>query len=72
MCLTIPQKVISVSDKNVIIEDIDGHRQNVKSMIDLLAGDYVLVQQGYATEKMLSREAHEILTILTQKEVINE
>jgi hydrogenase maturation factor len=68
MCLTMPQKVISISDKEVIAEDINGHRQTVRSMLDLTVGDYVVVQQGYVTDKMLPREAHEIFTILTQKE----
>jgi hydrogenase maturation factor len=68
MCLTIPYKVIKKNGSNYAVEDIDGRRQEIRSMVALSVGDYAMVQQGCATEKLLPEEAHEIFTILTNKE----
>ena len=46
----------------------DGSRQTVKTIVDLAIGDYVLIQQNVAIEKMEPEEAQ---TLLQEIEVIS-
>lgn len=71
MCLTIPKKVISISDNDVVIELPNGNRQTVKTIVDLNIGDFCLTQQNVAIEKISSKEAKEIVdNLLSQKDIL--
>jgi len=64
MCLTIPKKVISVKKGNIIVENSDGTRQNMKSIVKLDVGDYCLSQQGVIIDKINKETAEEIIKIM--------
>lgn len=64
MCLTIPKKVVSVENGIFTVEDPEGHRQDVKSLVELGVGDYVITQQNVVIEKMPQEEAQEIFEMI--------
>lgn len=64
MCLTIPKKVISVSENLVTVENPDRTRQELKTVIGLEAGDYVISQQNVIIEKINKEEADDILKMI--------
>ena len=65
MCLTIPKKVIEIRNGgDLVVEDMDGQRQDVKSMIEVGIGDIVLVQQNVIIEKIDDESYQEMLKIL--------
>ncbi len=64
MCLTIPKKVVSVAERDIITESPDGTRQNMKSIIKLAVGDYCLSQQGVITDKIDKKTAKEIINMI--------
>jgi len=64
MCLTIPKKVIEIKKDTIIVENPAGVRQEVKSIVDLKAGDFCLTQQNIAVQKIGKEEAAEIFEIM--------
>lgn len=64
MCLTIPKKVISISGERVVVENPDGIGQEVKTIIDLKVGDFVLTQQNIVLEKIEKKEAEETIKMI--------
>jgi|WetSurMetagenome_2_1015567.scaffolds.fasta_scaffold73195_3 hydrogenase maturation factor len=68
MCLTIPKKVISIERDDVIVENPDGDRQTVKTIVELSPGDFCLTQQNVAIYKLNQSEAEEVLKLLQNKE----
>jgi hydrogenase maturation factor len=64
MCLTIPKKVIEIRENSVIVEDHNGARHELKTIVELAIGDFVLSQQNIIIEKMEKHEAEEILNII--------
>lgn len=64
MCLTMPRKVISVSGRAVVLENLDGTRQDYRTVIDLAVGDFVLTQGGIAVEKIADEHVQEFLDII--------
>ena len=52
MCLTIPKKVISVKNGLFEVQKPDGTCEELKSIIDLNVGDYVLSQQSVIIQKI--------------------
>jgi hydrogenase maturation factor len=64
MCLTIPKKVVEIKKDTIIVENPVGTRQEVKSIVDLKAGDFCLTQQNVAVQKISKKEAEEILKII--------
>lgn len=64
MCLTIPKKVVEIKENSVIVENYNGDRQELKSIVELAIGDFVLSQQNVVIEKMDKIQAVEILNIL--------
>jgi hydrogenase maturation factor len=64
MCLTIPKKVLEIREKSVIVEDHVGHRQEMKTLIELAIGDFVVSQQNIILEKMSKEYAEEMLKIV--------
>lgn len=67
MCLTIPKKVLQIKENSVIVENTGGDRQELKTLIELSIGDFVISQQGIIIEKIEQKEAKEILQYMTKK-----
>jgi len=65
MCLTMPKKVISIIDNDeVIVELPNGDRQEVKTIIELKPGDYVLTQQNVVVQDIDKEYARELINII--------
>ena len=67
MCLAIPKKVISVNGEVITVEKPDGACENLKSMVKLDVGDFVLSQQGIIIEKISNKEAEEVIKLFQNK-----
>lgn len=68
MCLTIPKKVIAIDGERVVVENPDGIGQEVKTIIDLKVGDFVLTQQNVIIEKIDKKYAEEIFKMIKNGE----
>ena len=66
MCLTIPKKVIDIKEDFAVVEDFNGRKQELKSIIDINKGDYVLSQQNMIIEKIDRKQAKETIDILKE------
>lgn len=64
MCLTIPKKVVSLDNNLATVSLPDGSRQEVKTIVELAVGDFVVTQQNIVIEKMDPEEAQEVLKML--------
>ncbi|MDD5396475.1 MAG: HypC/HybG/HupF family hydrogenase formation chaperone [Candidatus Moranbacteria bacterium] len=64
MCLTLPKKVIEIKENSVVVENHDGNRQELKTLIELAVGDFVISQQNIILEKLEEDEAMEIISLL--------
>jgi len=64
MCLAIPGKVIELraGGKKVLIEQ-PGVQREVFNAINAKKGEFVLVQQGFAVERISEKEARETLEV---------
>lgn len=67
VCLTIPKKIIEIRDNSVIVETHNGDRQELKSMVELAIGDFVISQQNIVLEKIDKNEAQEIFNMINTK-----
>lgn len=67
MCLTIPKKVVEIGKDGVVVEDHAGHRQKVKTLVELAIGDFVLTKQNVVLEKMETKIAQEIFDIISRR-----
>ncbi|MEI7890594.1 MAG: HypC/HybG/HupF family hydrogenase formation chaperone [bacterium] len=67
MCLTIPKKVVEVRGDLVVVEDFKGDRQEMKTIVELAIGDFVMSQQNVVLEKMDKRQAQEIFNIINER-----
>jgi len=66
MCLTIPKKVISKKGENYIVEKKNGEKQEVKSIISVKSGDFILTQNNIIIQKLTKKQAEEINNLLNQ------
>jgi hydrogenase expression/formation protein HypC len=58
MCLAVPMVVVETRDDGWGVCDLDGIRREVNiSLVDAVAGDYVIVHAGFAIEKLDRVEA---------------
>jgi hydrogenase maturation factor len=69
MCLTIPKKVIMIDGNNVTVENPNGDRQILGSIVELEVGDYCLSQRGVIIEKIEKKQAEEVLTFLKEGKI---
>jgi hydrogenase maturation factor len=65
MCLTIPKKVVEVLPHSAIVEDYLGDRQELKTLIELAVGDFVISQQNIILEKIPQDDALELLQLIS-------
>ena len=64
MCLAIPAKVIKVNGNLAKVDFGEGVLREVNvSLVDVKAGDYVLVHAGYAIQVLSEEEAMETLKL---------
>ena len=65
MCLAIPGKVIGLREKGkkILIEQ-PGVQREVLNAINAKKGEFVLVQQGFAVERISEKEAKETWRLL--------
>ena len=64
MCLTIPKKVIEIKENFVIVETHTGDRQELKTLIELTIGDFVISQQNIVIDKMQKEDAEYMLGLI--------
>ena len=64
MCLTIPKRVLEVRSDLIVTEDFQGNRQEMKTLIELAIGDFVISQNNIIIEKIDKDLAKEILNIM--------
>jgi len=61
MCLTIPKKVLSIKEPGCyIVEKNNGEKQEVKTIIKIKVGDFVLTQNNVIIQKLSKKQAREI------------
>ena len=67
MCLAIPAKVIKVNGNLAKVDFGEGVLREVNvSLVDVKAGDYVLVHAGYAIQVLSKEEAVETLKLWSE------
>ncbi len=67
MCLAIPAKIVSIKDKEAIIE-IGGIKREASLWLtpEAKIGDYVLLHTGYAIAVLDEEEARETLALIEE------
>ena len=67
MCIAIPAEVIELKENNVGVVDYGDLRQEVQlDLVDVKAGDFVLVHVGFAIQKLSREEALKTREIFRQ------
>lgn len=66
MCLTIPKRILAKKGDNYIVEKEGGEKQEVKTIIKVGAGDYVLTQNNVIIQKLTKKQAEEINELFRQ------
>jgi len=74
MCLAIPALVVSVTDKEKAIVDLDGVRKQISTTLTPEAGvgDYVIVHVGYAIGMLDPDEAQQTLQLFGELVAMSE
>jgi hydrogenase maturation factor len=67
MCLSIPKKITSIKNNDIVVESFDGEKQRVKSIIDVKIGDNVLTQNNIIIQKISKKQAKEIDSLFNSK-----
>lgn len=57
MCLAMPGKIIEVSGKRVSVDFLGQTKEADASLVEVAAGDYVMVNAGFVTQKVDEEEA---------------
>jgi hydrogenase maturation factor len=64
MCLTIPKKVVAIAGPEITVENRDQSREQVRSLIEVAIGDFVVVENNIIIEKINQDKINEFLQIL--------
>ena len=67
MCLTIPKKIISIKNNVITVENFNGVKQEVRSIIKIKIGDNVLTQNNIIIQKISKKQAEEINNLFNSK-----
>jgi hypothetical protein len=67
MCLTIPKKVISREGDFFIVENLNGDKQKVKSIVAVKKGDSVITLQNMIVQKISKKEVEFIKNNVLRK-----
>jgi hydrogenase expression/formation protein HypC len=67
MCLTVPVKILELKKNNKAIADIFGKKQEVDIQLvkNTKVGDYGIISNGFIIKKISTKEAEEILKIIS-------
>lgn len=68
MCLVLPYRVISVSQKEIRLELLGKKRKVRETLVKIKPGDFVLVQKDVIVKKVPKKEAQEILKLIFKNE----
>ncbi len=69
MCLAVPAKAVEVRKNGLVLVERPGLRKEIFNAVEgLKKGDFVLVQQGFAVEKVSEKAARESWSVLDEKE----
>ncbi|MBN3037691.1 MAG: HypC/HybG/HupF family hydrogenase formation chaperone [Candidatus Diapherotrites archaeon] len=55
MCLSVPGKVVGVEGKTVVV-DVNGVPRRLESMVDVGAGDFVVVGMGFVMKRISEQD----------------
>jgi hydrogenase expression/formation protein HypC len=67
MCLAVPGKILSIDENNIANVDFGGVERPVNvSLVEVDAGDYVIVHAGYAIQVLSEEDALQTLDIFRQ------
>ncbi len=73
MCLSIPGKVISISEDKAIVS-VGGteYEASLQLLNDVQVDDYVLIHTGFAIQKISEEDALETLSIFEEFDELND
>ena len=73
MCLSIPAKVISISNEMAKVS-VGGaeYEANLQMVEDVKVGDYILLHTGFAIEKLSEEDAIESLKVFEEFDQLNK
>jgi len=63
MCLAIPQKILSLKNKQAITKQ--GETLNI-SLVPVITGDWVFAQNGFVIKKISKKQAQSILNLISK------
>ena len=68
MCLAIPAKITAIHDDRMATVDVSGVQQDISIELleDVAVGDYVIMQVGYALNKLDPEEAAKTLEVFEE------
>ena len=61
MCLALPARVVELRGKKAVVEQLGQEKEVFNNMVNAKKGEFVLVQQGFAVQKISEKEARETL-----------
>lgn len=66
MCVALPGKVISVNEKEAVV-DFNGNLVNARAgLVEVIPGDYVLVHAGCILQKVSKTEANDLNDLMKE------
>jgi hydrogenase expression/formation protein HypC len=68
VCLAVPARVVEVKGRKAVVEQPGVRRAVFSAVSGLKKGDFVLLQQGFAVERVSEKEAMEGWRLLDEKE----
>ncbi len=74
MCLGVPGKLMSISENNAAVVDVNGNQVEISTALtpDAEIGQWVLVHAGFAMQVMDESEAEESLALMLELQKIRE
>jgi len=66
MCLTIPKKILSISQKSITGQGFGGKKEKITaSLVKIKKGDWALTQNSIIVKKITARQAKEINKLIS-------
>ncbi len=74
MCLGVPGRIISISENNTAVVDVNANQIEISIVLtpDAQMGQWVLVHAGFAMQIMDENEAEESLALMLELQKIRE
>lgn len=64
MCLTIPSRIVSIKNENIIVDELGKEKKVTGSLVKARVGDYVLLQNNFIIRKVDEKSAKEIINLI--------